>query len=185
VTVEFAQPEFPDGGRNLLRHPLLADMAIHHADLLRWLTGEEATVVAARPFRGANIGYAGGSDVTCLLALLSGATVTYSATWASDYAPTPWDGNWTFRGADGLVTVRDTVVTVDCGDGPVVTWSGADAEHEDLIRVWQDFMSVLDGRQPAYDAAVSVSEHARSLDLVFEMSAAAGVDAPHLQTAEK
>lgn len=185
VAIEFAQPEFPVGGRETLRHPLLADMAIHHMDLLRWLTGQDATVVTARSFRVANTGYLGDSDVTGLLALHGGAPVTYSATWASGYAPTPWDGNWTFRGADGVVNVRNTVVTVDRGDGPAVTWSGADDEQANLACVWEDFRSVLEGRTPTHDAAVSVGEHARSLNLVFEMSVAAGVSAPHMQTTEK
>lgn len=185
VSIEFAQAEFLDGGRGDLRHPLLADLSIHHVDLLRWLTDQEARVRDARSVRAVGSQYQGDTDVVALLELDSGAAVTYAASWASGRATTPWDANWRFRGEHGVVTVTNGVVMRDTHDGPPHVWSAEEAENADLANVWTDFEAAIEGRSGRFDAAVSIQEHARSLNLVFEMSAAAGVDAPHLQVVGK
>jgi predicted dehydrogenase len=176
VEVAFAQPEFPEGGRDRLAHPLLADMAIHHVDLLRHLTGREATVLRACAARRSDTSYAGSTDLEAELLLDGGAEVGYDGTWAARYATTPWDGDWAFVGDRGILTVRDLAVDVDTGEGPrrVATTDPPDGD-DDLAVAWREFARAIDGDAAA---GVSAGDNARSLSLVFDLAEAAGIPDP-------
>ncbi|MCK8610063.1 Gfo/Idh/MocA family protein [Agromyces sp. C10] len=176
VEVAFAQPEFPDGGRDRLAHPLLADMAIHHVDLLRHLTGREANVVRASAARRPDTSYAGSTDLEAELLLDGGAQVAYDGTWAARGTITPWDGDWVFVGDRGTLTVRDLAVDVDAGDGPRrVATTLPPAADEDLAVAWRDFVRAVDGDDAA---GVTTADNSRSLAVVFELAEAAGVPDP-------
>lgn len=180
VSADFAQREFLEGGRGTLRHPLLADLSIHHLDLLRWLTGQEARVLAARSARPGWSQYLGESDVAVLLELEGGASATYTATWSSRGTSTPWDGTWSIRGERGSVEVVDGRVRVRRGEHLVEHWATREGDDRDLLRVWEDFSAVIDGQSVERgSAAVTVAEHALSLGLVLDVAEAAGVVAPH------
>jgi predicted dehydrogenase len=176
VAVAFAQPEFPDGGRDRLAHPLLADMAIHHVDLLRHLTGHEATVLRASAARRPDSTYAGSTDLEAEMLLDGGAQVAYHGTWAARETTTPWDGDWTFVGDHGTLTVRDLDLGVDTGDGPRrVATTHPPSGDEDLAIAWRDFVRAIDGDAAA---GVTAADNRRSLNLVFDLAEAAGVPDP-------
>jgi predicted dehydrogenase len=176
VEIAFAQPEFPEGGRDRLAHPLLADMAIHHVDLLRHLTGREATVLRASAARRPDTSYAGSTDLEAELLLDGGAKVAYDGTWAARDAATAWDGDWAFVGDRGILTVRDLAVDVDTGDGPRrVATTNPPHGDDDLALAWREFARAIDGDSAA---GVTVVDNARSLTLVFELAEAAGVPDP-------
>ena len=176
VEVAFAQPEFPEGGRDRLAHPLLADMAIHHVDLLRHLTGREATVLRASAARRPDTSYAGSTDLEAELLLDGGAEVAYDGTWAARDATTPWDGDWAFFGDRGTLAVRDLAVDVDTRDGSrrVATTHPPDRD-DDLAVAWRDFARAIDGDGAA---GVTAGDNARSLALVFDLAEAAGIPDP-------
>lgn len=174
VSIEFAQPEFLDGGRGNLAQPLIADMAIHHVDLLRHLTGQDARVVAALSGRPRWTQYRGEPDLSAVLALEDKASVTYSGTWAARGHATPWDGNWLFRGENGSIAVTGLEVTLDLGTGPqLVAPAQAVEDDSDLARVLQQFRRSAAG-DPAEN--VPVSDNARSLSLVFDLADAVGLE---------
>lgn len=176
VEVGFAQPEFPDGGRDRLAHPLLADMAIHHIDLVRHITGREPTVRRANATRRPGSTYLGATDLDVLLALSDGAEVAYAGTWAAREVATPWDGNWTFHGASGTLTVRNLAVDLDTGDGPHrVASTYSPVEDDDLSQAWHEFARATNGDT---SAGVTVSDNARSLALIFDIAEAAGISDP-------
>lgn len=168
VRVVFAQPEFLDGGRGELVHPLLNDMAIHHMDLLRHLTNSEATVLGAWTARPEPTTYSGGTDLDAVLRLSRGALVSYSGTWAARGATTPWDGDWEIRCDGGTVYVEGLHVSVERSTGDVEPRESApdDGEHSDLAAVWADFSAAVDGDT---NAGVSVADNARSVSLVFDL----------------
>lgn len=176
VRITFAQPEFTDGGRATLAHPLLADMAIHHVDLLRFLTGEEATVRSATAARPKDCVFAGLASIDAVLALDGGAKVSYDATWAARGDETPWDGDWLFRGRDGELRVSDLAVDLDSGGETrrVATTAPPEAD-EDLALAWHDFAAALEG-DPA--AGVTVADNVKSMNTVFDLAEAAGVPDP-------
>ena len=176
VSIEFAQPEFLDGGRGDLAHPLIADMAIHHVDLLRHLTGQDARVVAALSGRPMGTQYRGEPDLSAVLALEDKASVTYSGTWSARGHTTPWDGDWLIRGENGSIAVTGLEVSLDLGTGPQLVAPAKHVEdYSDLARVLQQFR-----RSAAGDAAedVPLSDNARSLALVFDLADAVGLEDP-------
>lgn len=174
VSIEFAQPEFLEGGRGDLAHPLIADMAIHHLDLLRHLTGQDANVVGAVSSRATATRYRGDSDLSAVLALEDGASVTYSATWSARGYTTPWDGNWVIRGQDGTVTVSALEVAMDLGGGPqLVAPAEAVEKNSDLARMLEQFQRATAGVSADI---VPVSDNARSLSLVFALADAVGLE---------
>ena len=95
---------FPPGGfRYLMRHPYLLDMAIHHIDLLRAVTGRNVTRAYARSWRVPDSPYVHDPAVVAVLTLDGGATVTYEGDWATHDAETSWNGEWELVGERGRV----------------------------------------------------------------------------------
>jgi predicted dehydrogenase len=168
VRIVFAQPEFMGGGRGELEHPLLNDMVVHHIDLLRHLTGAEATVLGAWSARPEPTRYSGETDLDAVLRLSEGALVSYSGTWAARGAPTPWDGDWEIRCDEGAVLVRGLQVVVEKLMGGIERRDHAppDNEHADLEAVWSEFNAAIEGDT---GAGVTVPDNARTVSLVFDL----------------
>ena len=168
VRIVFAQPEFTDGGRADLAHPLLNDMAIHHMDLLRYLTGSEAIALGAWPARAEPTAYAGDTDLDAVLRLSHGALVSYSGSWAARGATTPWDGDWEIRCDGGTVHVRGLRVFIERSPGDLEPrgYTSPDDENADLTAVWREFSAARHGDA---EAAISVADNARSISLVFDL----------------
>jgi predicted dehydrogenase len=176
VEMRFAQPEFPGGGRDRLAHPLLADMAVHHLDLLRFLTGQEVVVRSAVADRPADCALAGLASVMAALELDDGTEVSYDATWASRSGETPWDGDWLFHGENGQLRVHDLAVDADFGQGPTrIATTRPPIADSDLALAWREFTAAVEGDE---EAGVGVGDSARSMSLVLDISEAAGVPNP-------
>lgn len=89
--------------------PLLADMSIHHFDLMRMVLGDNAKRVSCRtwnppasPFGHHPIGVA-------TLEFEKGTIVSYRGSWMSSGPVTPWAGEWTMDCSEGQIiwTSRD------------------------------------------------------------------------------
>jgi predicted dehydrogenase len=111
--------------RGRMAHPLLLDMAIHHVDLVRAITGREVTAVDARGWAAPDGPFRHDPTVTALLDLEGGATVAYDGSWATPWAETSWNGDWEVLGSWGRATwsegVEDAlrgVVRVELRGGP-------------------------------------------------------------------
>jgi len=90
--------------RYAMRHPLALDMSIHHMDLLRAFTGQDARRIDARSWRVPASNYAHDPAVLALIELESGAPVVYEGSWASFGPETSWNGDWEFIGDSGRLT---------------------------------------------------------------------------------
>ena len=108
-TVEVAcrrdtRAQFPPGDfRYRMRHPYVLDMAIHHVDLLRGLTGQDVRRVWARSWPVPDSPYAHDPAVAAMLELAGGATVIYRGDWATHGAQTSWNGEWELVGEQGRI----------------------------------------------------------------------------------
>jgi predicted dehydrogenase len=80
---------------------LLADMAIHHFDLLRFFTGLEALEVSGESWNPPWSENAGDSSVNLTFVLDNGARFVYSASWVSQGDFADWNGNWLLDGSAG------------------------------------------------------------------------------------
>lgn len=95
---------FPPGDfRYRMRHPYVLDMAIHHVDLLRAVTGRDVRQVFARSWRVPDSPYAHEPAVSALMTLAGGAAVSYEGDWAAHGRETSWNGEWELIGERGRI----------------------------------------------------------------------------------
>jgi predicted dehydrogenase len=94
-----------------MKHPYLLDMAIHHVDLLRQITGREVVAADARAWRVPDSPFRHEPTVEALLTLEGGVPVAYEGTWAATGPETSWNGDWELVGSKARATwtggVRD------------------------------------------------------------------------------
>lgn len=91
----------PDNFRYRMRHPFVLDMSIHHADLLRAITGQEVAEIYARGWRAPDSPYQHDPAVAATMTLRGGATVLYEGDWATREPETSWNGEWELIGERG------------------------------------------------------------------------------------
>jgi predicted dehydrogenase len=90
-----------DNFRYAMRHPFVLDMSIHHADLLRAVTGQEVTSIFARGWRVPDSPYQHDPAVAATMTLAGGAAVHYEGDWATREPETSWNAEWEFIGERG------------------------------------------------------------------------------------
>lgn len=95
----------PRDWRGRMPHPYLLDMAIHHVDLVRSVTGREIAEVDARSWAVPDGPFRHDPAVSALLTLTDGTPVAYEGTWAEALGrETSWNGDWELVGTKGRVT---------------------------------------------------------------------------------
>jgi predicted dehydrogenase len=89
--------------------PLLADMSIHHFDLMRMVLNVDPVRVACRTWNPEGSPFAHHPTGAALIEFDSGIVVSYRASWVSTGAYTPWAGEWTIDCSEGEIwwTSRD------------------------------------------------------------------------------
>lgn len=90
--------------RATMRHPYLIDMAIHHVDMLRMISGQEIAEVDARAWRVPDSPFEREPTVEALLALADGTPVAYEGTFAAARSETSWNGDWELVGTEARAT---------------------------------------------------------------------------------
>jgi predicted dehydrogenase len=91
--------------RGRMPHPYLLDMAVHHVDLVRAITGREIAEVDARSWPVGDGPFRHDPTVSALLTLTDGTPVAYYGTWAEPLGrETSWNGDWELVGARGRAT---------------------------------------------------------------------------------
>jgi predicted dehydrogenase len=98
VHVDFRRDHvtFDEGRRRHyeLSHPLLADMAIHHFDLMRMICGADAGKVRCHAFQPPWSHYKDPPAAEAVIEMENGVVVTYRGSWVSSGSVTPWAGEW-------------------------------------------------------------------------------------------
>ncbi|WNY33437.1 Gfo/Idh/MocA family oxidoreductase [Curtobacterium flaccumfaciens] len=99
-------------------HAMINDMAIHHFDLLRMITGQEAVRVFAKASYPAYSKYQDEAVASMIIELDGGTVVNYRGSWLSRGPRTAWAGEWSIEGEDGEVwfTSRDGEPNAVAGD---------------------------------------------------------------------
>jgi predicted dehydrogenase len=87
--------------RYSMRHPYALDMAVHHLDLLRAMTGREVRRIHARSWRAPDSPFHHHPTVAALIDLDDGTPVVYEGTWAHRGPETSWNGEWEVVGEAG------------------------------------------------------------------------------------
>ena len=154
-----------------MRHPILFDMAIHHVDLIRAITGRDIATAYARSWPSPDGSFSHHASVAATFTLDGGAVVTYDGDWAGGGEDTSWNGAWEFTGTAGRLVWRggeaDSLtadLTLHPWDAPAQTIPLPDLPATDRAAVLAAFRdAVLTGIQPE----TAGTDNIRSLGAVF------------------
>ena len=91
------------GFRDQMPSPLILDMAIHHFDLARFISGTDPVAVYAKEFNPAGSWYEGDAAASCIFEMTDGAVFTYRGSWCAEGCHTTWDGHWRIIGRNGTL----------------------------------------------------------------------------------
>ncbi|RKN79187.1 Gfo/Idh/MocA family protein [Paenibacillus ginsengarvi] len=110
---------------------VLDDIGVHHADLLRYLTGAEAKAVQAKLYNPPG-GWAEEGAVLnahAIIEMEGGVVAGYSASIAARGAQTTWSGDWRIEGTEGAIELAgDEIHLTREGRTEIVAdFSGVDA----------------------------------------------------------
>jgi predicted dehydrogenase len=102
IDVDFRQ-HAPTVGHSYLEmpDPLLADMAIHHFDLMRMVLDSEPRRVSCVTWNPAKSGFRDDAAGVATIEFNSGTVVSYRGSWLSGGPKTAWAGEWRMDCADG------------------------------------------------------------------------------------
>ena len=91
------------GFRDEMPSPLILDMAIHHFDLARFITGVDPRAVYAHEFNPAGSWFAGDAAASCIFEMSDDVVFTYRGSWCAEGCGTSWNGNWRVVGEKGTL----------------------------------------------------------------------------------
>jgi len=91
------------GFRDAMDSPLILDMAIHHFDLARFMTGADPVAVYAVEFNPAGSWYTGDVAASCIFEMTDGVMFTYRGSWCAEGCHTSWNGDWRIIGTKGTL----------------------------------------------------------------------------------
>lgn len=92
------------GFRDAMDSPLILDMAIHHFDLARFLSGADPVSVYAAEFNPKGSWYRGAAAANCIFEMSNGIIFSYRGSWCSEGCHTSWNGDWRIIGDSGTLT---------------------------------------------------------------------------------
>ena len=158
--------------REAMEHPLILDMAVHHFDLIRYITALEPQTVAAQTWNPPWSQFAGDASALCLFTMDNGARVVYTASWHPRGQVTDWNCLWRIECERGYLVLDRDEVRVFEGDDPHLPGSKQDEEvvplvalpHSDQAAVLKDFADAVRDERPAPTTA---RDNLRSVQMVF------------------
>jgi predicted dehydrogenase len=96
------------GFRDAMDSPLILDMAIHHFDMARFLTGADPVRVWAHEFNPRGSWYKGDVAANCVFEMSNGIVFSYRGSWCAEGCHTSWNGDWRIIGEQGtLIMAQD------------------------------------------------------------------------------
>ena len=116
----YLAPHF-GGFREEMDHVLLLDMAIHHFDAARFITGADPVSVICHEWNPPGSWYRHGASAIAAFEMSNGSVFCYRGSWCANGLGTTWECDWRavctrgsarWDGADGFVAER-----VGTGDG--------------------------------------------------------------------
>lgn len=172
------------GFRDEMESPLILDMAIHHFDLVRFLTGLDAEWVYCHEFNPKGSWYRGDVAAACVFGMTGGAVFSYRGSWCSEGFHTSWNGDWRIVGTSGTLLYQgdaDPRVQRVAGDegfhrpledvAPVPSDLEKTAMHGALLEMLR---FLREGARPQTEC----HDNIRSLAMVFSALESSKVDGP-------
>ncbi|MCE5264113.1 MAG: Gfo/Idh/MocA family oxidoreductase [Deltaproteobacteria bacterium] len=151
-----------DAWREKMPDPYLLDFAIHHFDLLRYLTGDEPVRLMGMSFRPGWSWFAGSTAAAAIITWESGAVADYGGTMVSQGWETPQEGLITLIGENGTLRLDGESQTILQAKGEVRTLPREPLAGGELGYALAEFLeAVHEKRLPE----THLAEHIRSLAL--------------------
>jgi predicted dehydrogenase len=112
--IDFYIPaDFTGTFREKMEFPLLVDMAIHHLDLIRYVTGRNIVKVTTLSIKPSWSWYEHDPGLKMLLELDDGTAFSYSGDWSAKGRGTSWNGSWRLQCADGSVHLENGEMQIE------------------------------------------------------------------------
>jgi predicted dehydrogenase len=166
VKVDFFKGPHFGGFREEMSYPLIIDMAIHHFDLMRFFLDRDPVAIYGRSWNPPWSWFKGDASAAVTLEFSDHVVVSYNASWCSQGQATPWNANWRFECAEGVISLVDDVVTTQRPDGALVQIPTLAPE-----RLAQDYLlhefcaAVMLGKPPV----TTCQDNIKSLGIVFDV----------------
>lgn len=128
-----------------MTHPLLADVVVHHLDLMRHLTGSEGRRIYAHGYSPQGSWHPGNVALDLVLEMEGGVRATLVGSLVTGGAETGWPGHWRIEGTDGTIAVAGDEIQVSVGGVPSQTF--ADVSSDRSCGPLDDFLLLLDGKE--------------------------------------
>ncbi len=183
----------PEDFRYAMRHPYALDMAVHHLDLLRALTGLDVGRVYARSWPAPDSPFAHDPTVTALMDLTDGTPVLYDGDWVHrDQQETSWNGEWEIVGEAGRLTWAGPKEDRNAGEILFESWGETPRRVEQPRLPYLERAAVLQamrdavnsGKEPETSAADNIHTLAAVLGLVASIEGGEVVDVAELLDAD-
>jgi predicted dehydrogenase len=166
VTVEFFRGPHFGGFREEMPYPLIIDMSIHHFDLMRFFLERDPIALYGRSWNPAWSWFKGDASAAVTLEFEGDVVVSYNASWCSQGRITPWNANWRFECAEGVVALVDDQVTTQRVDGEVVNVPTVELERLGQAYLLNEFYeAVMLGNPPV----TTCQDNIKSLGIVFDV----------------
>lgn len=168
VSIEFFKGPHFGGFREEMDYPLIVDMSIHHFDLLRFLLGANAVSVFGHSWNPSWSWYKGDAAASALIEFPGGLTASYTGSWCATGRETPWNGNWRFDCAKGVVTLVNDEVWAYPHDENAEPYQ---VEAQAMLHVAQAYLldefyhAVTEGKTPA----TTCQDNINSLSIVYNL----------------
>lgn len=91
------------GFRDAMESPIILDMAIHHFDLARYISGADPVSVYAAEFNPKGSWYRGAAAANCIFEMSNGIVFAYRGSWCAEGCHTSWNGDWRIIGETGTL----------------------------------------------------------------------------------
>ncbi len=161
--------DFTGSFRETMEFPLLLDMAIHHLDMIRAVTGRNIARITAQSFNPDWSWYQHDAGLKMLMELDDGTPFSYSGDWSARGRATSWNGDWRLQCSEGALHFVDDEVQISRSEkwnknAECETVAALPLEFEELNATLHEFAVSIRSGVPA---PISGDDNIHSLAAVF------------------
>lgn len=160
-----AYAEMPD--------PLLADMSIHHFDLMRMVLGDNPKRVSARTWNPPESPFTHDPVGIASIEFEKGTLLSYRGSWMSTGPATPWSGEWAMDCSQAQIwwTSRDNFGSKNGPDRLLIRNSDGTSEEVELTKPeFQDRQGTLNAIAQAIDTGTLPTRMSTGADNLYSFA---------------
>ncbi|MEO3946621.1 Gfo/Idh/MocA family oxidoreductase [Gorillibacterium sp. CAU 1737] len=146
VEVEFRRAHRMSNYHGQMEQPLLLDVTIHHVDMLRYFTGDNARSVSARGWNPSWSWYSGLTNAHLLVSMNGGVELSYTGSLTCRGDETDWLGSWRFEGESGVLHMANGQLEVKTSAG-IRRWT-VEQERDSRWAVLDECLASLEEERP-------------------------------------